>query len=72
MDRGLVKVKLFEAFSRAQQMGGDEARVALVSGYPQPDDLLEEINESWMASRNKIKVLAPKISQIFVINSKMV
>lgn len=60
MDRGLVKVKLFEAFSRAQQMGGDEARVALVSGYPQPDDLLEEINESWMASRNKIKVFGPQ------------
>jgi hypothetical protein len=28
--RGLLKHKLFEAYVRAQQMGGDEARVALV------------------------------------------
>jgi hypothetical protein len=60
MDRGLVKVKLIEAFSRAKQMGGDEARIALVSGYPQPDDLLDEINESWMASRDKIRIFGPQ------------
>jgi hypothetical protein len=60
MNRSLVKGKLFEAFTRAMQMGGDESRVALVSGYLQPDNLLEEINESWMASRNKIRIFGPK------------
>lgn len=60
MERSLVKGKLFEAFTRAMQMGGDESRVALVSGYLQPDNLLEEINESWMASRNKIRIFGPK------------
>lgn len=60
MKRSLVKGKLMEAFTRAKQMGGDESRVGLVSGYLQPNNLLEEINESWMASRDKIRIFGPQ------------
>ncbi|MEH2093426.1 hypothetical protein [Nostoc sp.] len=35
-DSGLCKSKLFEAYRRARQMGGDEARVALVCYYDKP------------------------------------
>jgi hypothetical protein len=36
---GLCKLKLFEAYRRARQMGGDEARVALVCCYEKPDKI---------------------------------
>jgi hypothetical protein len=36
---GLCKLKLFEAYRRARQMGGDEARVALVCCYGKPDKI---------------------------------
>lgn len=36
---GLCKLKLFEAYRRARQMGGDEARVALVCCYDKPDKI---------------------------------
>jgi len=55
-----AKLKLFEAYVRAKQIGGDEAKVALVSGYPQPQKLFEEISEAWMESRNKIKIFGPQ------------
>lgn len=55
-----VKSKLFEAFVRARQMGGDEAKVSLVCAYPQPENLLEEVSEIWMESRNKIRVFGPQ------------
>ena len=55
-----AKLKLFEAYVRARQIGGDEAKVALVSGYPQPQKLFEEISEAWMESRNKIKIFGPQ------------
>ncbi len=34
---GLCKLKLFEAYRRARQMGGDEARVALICCYDKPE-----------------------------------
>ncbi|MEC4812251.1 MAG: DUF1887 domain-containing protein [Scytonema sp. PMC 1069.18] len=43
-DRKLCKSKLFEAYLRAQQMGGDEARVALVCCFDDPDSLKAEIS----------------------------
>jgi hypothetical protein len=55
-----TKQKLFEAYVRARQIGGDEAKVALVSNYPQPENLFEEISEAWMESRNKIKIFGPQ------------
>jgi hypothetical protein len=36
---GLCKLKLFEAYRRARQMGGDEARIALVCCYDKPDKI---------------------------------
>lgn len=41
--RGLCKLKLFEAYLRARQMGGDEARVALVCCNNDPKSLESEI-----------------------------
>jgi Domain of unknown function (DUF1887) len=41
--RDLCKVKLFEAYLRARQMGGDEARVALVCCTNEPDTLKAEL-----------------------------
>jgi len=42
--KGELKKKLFEVYSRAQQIGGDEARIALVSPYHAPNDLRDEIS----------------------------
>jgi hypothetical protein len=42
-ERGRVKFKLFEAFVRARQLGGDEARVALVCCDDDPDGLQQEM-----------------------------
>ena len=41
--RDLCKVKLFEAYLRARQMGGDEARVALICCTDEPDTLKAEV-----------------------------
>ncbi|MEH1820099.1 MAG: DUF1887 family CARF protein [Nostoc sp.] len=44
--RDLCKSKLFEAYLRARQMGGDEARVALICCFNEPDTLKAEILSS--------------------------
>lgn len=49
------KLALFEAYVRAQQMGGDEARVALVCTYDRPGALRAEIEAEWDAE-GKIRV----------------
>jgi hypothetical protein len=59
-DKPLLKHKLFEVYTRARQMGGDEARVALVGGYVQTDNLLEEVNEEWFAPQDVIRVFGPQ------------
>ncbi len=41
--KGLLKLKLFEAYVRARQLGGDEARVALVCCNKYPDRLEHEM-----------------------------
>ena len=41
--KGLCKQKLFEVYIRARQLGGDEARVGLVSGYGDPAALEGEM-----------------------------
>jgi hypothetical protein len=41
--RDLCKKKLFEAYLRARQMGGDEARVALICCTGEPDTLKAEV-----------------------------
>ncbi len=59
--KGIVKSKLFEAFVRARQMGGDEARVGLVCCAPKdnpennPAVIQGEIEETWDA-QGKVRV----------------
>jgi hypothetical protein len=37
------KLRLFEAYARAQQLGGEQAKTALVTFYPEPDRLRREL-----------------------------
>jgi hypothetical protein len=53
--KGRCKEHLLEAYIRAQQMGGNEARVALVCAYRDPPSLLAEIEEPWDAE-GKLRV----------------
>jgi hypothetical protein len=46
-EKGELKLKLFEVFVRARQLGGDEARVALVSASPDPKALQSEIRNEF-------------------------
>lgn len=54
----LSKSKLFEAYIRAKQLGGDEARVGLVVGKD-PDRLRRQVESEWDA-RGKIRVFGPQ------------
>lgn len=53
-DRKLCKSKLFEAYLRARQMGGDEARVILVCCSNDPDSIKAEIGN--LLDQKKIAV----------------
>lgn len=53
------KFKLFEAYIRSRQLGGDEARVGLVCGYNDPEKLQGEVTYSWDAE-GKIRVFGPQ------------
>lgn len=44
--KGLVKSKLFEAYVRARQMGGDEARIALVCCSSEPAKVQRELQQT--------------------------
>lgn len=57
--KALAKSKLFEAFVRARQLGGDEARVGLVCAYSRPEELEREIEKTWDIS-GKLKVFGPE------------
>ena len=46
-EKSECKKHLFEAYVRARQIGGDESRVCLVSGYDKPEDLQKEVEKSW-------------------------
>lgn len=54
VSRPLCKSKLFEAYLRAQQMGGSEARVALVCCFDNPDSLKAEL--ATLLGNNKVIV----------------
>ena len=54
-----AKEHLLEIFVRAQQIGGEEARVGLVCLYDKPEKLKAEINENWLA-QDKIQVFGPE------------
>jgi hypothetical protein len=59
-DAGLCKSKLFEAFHRAGQMGGDEARVALLCGLDdkQAKDLLSNFRREFYGAEGAVHVFA--------------
>jgi hypothetical protein len=48
---GETKKHLFEAYMRARQLGGDEARVALVCCVPNVDIVQAEIERKWHVSQ---------------------
>lgn len=54
-DKKLCKSKLFEAYIRARQMGGDEAKTALVCCYGDADALEQEMAQEFDA-KGRIKV----------------
>lgn len=45
--KGMCKLKLFEAYLRAKQLGGDEAKVGLVCLYKDPHVLEAELAQEW-------------------------
>ena len=59
LSKTIGKSKLFEAYVRSRQLGGDEARVGLVCGYPDPEKLQSEVTYSWDAE-GKIRVFGPQ------------
>lgn len=59
-DKSTLKQKLFEAYIRARQMGGDEARTAIVCHAPRhgdasPQRIEDEVKRSWDAE-GKVRV----------------
>lgn len=68
-NRALCKSKLFEASIRAQQMGGSEARVALMCCFDDPDSLKSELasllgeNQVTVFGREHLDDLPRAISQ---------
>ncbi|MEA3395841.1 MAG: hypothetical protein U9R05_00065, partial [Chloroflexota bacterium] len=54
-----AKQKLFEAYIRARQLGGDEARVGLVCAYEKAYRFEAEVEQEWLA-KGKIKVFGPR------------
>ncbi len=59
VEKHLVKSKLFEAYVRVRQLGGDEARVGLISGWSKPEKFEREVARAWDA-KGKIKVFGPQ------------
>ncbi|MBE9163851.1 Card1-like endonuclease domain-containing protein [Tychonema sp. LEGE 06208] len=73
--RDLCKNKLFEAYLRARQMGGDEARVALICCTDEPDTLKAEVavlDEKKIAvfGRDDLMDLASRIGEWIKQNDK--
>jgi hypothetical protein len=53
------KEHLLEAYVRARQMGGDEARVGLVCCYCDPAALQQEIEETWF-TEGRVRVFGQR------------
>lgn len=54
-DASLTKSKLFEAYIRAPQLGGDEARAAVVCPHKKPETTQRHLEQLWGA-QDKIRV----------------
>ena len=57
--KGLLKTKLFEAYIRARQLGGDEGRIALVCCSNDPDGLEYEMRRD-VDPEGRIRVFGSK------------
>lgn len=72
-DKGMCKLKLFEAFERARNMGGDEAHVGLICMNDSPSTLERQVGRSWDAT-GKVRVfgrpdlpnLSDKLAEWFI------
>jgi hypothetical protein len=53
---GETKKHMLEAYVRAKQLGGDEARVALVCLTETPEQVLNEIEREWLTTKGHVKV----------------
>jgi hypothetical protein len=53
---GMLKLKLFEAYQRARQLGGDEARIALVCSSPAPLDVQQQVHHDLDTKSGRIRV----------------
>jgi hypothetical protein len=59
--RGLCKSKMFEALIRAQQLGGSEAKTALVCAYDSPEILEQQIRDRWRPETSaRVRVFGAK------------
>jgi len=61
-DKSYCKNHLFEIYVRARQIGGDEARIGLITFYDDHSALQKEIDESWF-TEGKVKVFDRQILQ---------
>lgn len=67
-----AKLKLFEAMLRASQLGGDEAKFALVSCVDRQEDLRRQVEANWQKSgqvevfgRDSLPKLSDKLQKWF-------
>lgn len=58
-DRRRAKLKLLEIYTRAMQIGGDEARVGLVCAVDDPQGLEQEIARDW-GTAHRVRVFGHK------------
>jgi hypothetical protein len=67
--KGLLKSKLFEAYIRARQLGGDEARVALVCCSNDPEGLEHEMRRD-VDPEGRIRVFGRKHLEDLAVHVK--
>ncbi len=67
----ICKSKLFEAYARAKQMGGDEARTALVCYYRDPQALLAKFKSENYFAEGSVKVFGVEDLKDLATNLKL-
>jgi hypothetical protein len=58
-ERKVAKLKFLEGYTRARQLGGEEARAALVAPIDDPDKMEREIRHEWEGAR-RVRVFGRK------------
>ncbi|MEO6063761.1 MAG: hypothetical protein ABIQ99_17655, partial [Thermoflexales bacterium] len=64
-----TKMKLFEAYQRARQLGGEEARVALVCYSEDPNGLLDDVTSSNFFVEDSVRVFGKRDIQAGLANA---